>query len=500
MTKEALVCWVGGRDLDASRGISDKPGPILSTLKERPHAKVHLLYNYDRDEVHAYGDWLGAQVNVEIHLHEADLSTPVHYGDIYQAASKLMKALSAEISFEDMSVLISPGTPQMQTIWILMCKTAFPAAMLEASEEQGITDFIMPFDIAADYIPNIRAESDANLRRMAAGQAATPPAFESIIRQSPLMNAQIMKAEKIAKRDIPVLILGESGTGKEMFAEAIHESSSRADSEFVVVNCGAIPQDLADSELFGHKKGAFTGAVADRVGRFQEADGGTIFLDEFGELPADTQVRLLRVLNDGTFTRVGDKGRIKVDVRVIAATNRDLMAEVVEGQFREDLFYRIAVGIINLPSLREREGDLMLLTDKFLKDINEAELDLDSGYKHKKLSAKAINVMKSHGWPGNVRELQASLTRAAVWSVGETITEREMREALLERPAKAGDLLGRSLDNSFDIQDVIKELKRHYIKKALAETGNNKTKSAEKLGLNNYQTLNKWIEDVGLKE
>ena len=142
----------------------------------------------------------------------------------------------------------------------------------------------------------------------------------------------------------------------------------------------------------------------------------------------------------------------------------------------------------------------MMLTDIFLQAINEAELDLDASYKHKKLSAKAMNVIKSHSWPGNVRELQASLTRASVWSGGETITEREMREALLERPAKAGDLLGRSLDNTFDIQELIKDLKRHYIKKALTETGNNKTKSAEKLGLNNYQTLNKWMEDVGLKE
>jgi transcriptional regulator with PAS, ATPase and Fis domain len=206
------------------------------------------------------------------------------------------------------------------------------------------------------------------------------------------------------------------------------------------------------------------------------------------------------VLNDGTFARVGDTEQRKVNVRVIAATNRDLMAEMVEGNFREDLFYRVAVGVVNLPPLREREGDLMLLTDKLLEGINSEALDLDSGYKHKKLSAKARNIIKSHGWPGNVRELQASLTRASVWSGGETITEREMREALLERPAKAGDLLGRKLDNTFDIQELIKDLKKHYIKKALAENGNNKTKSAEKLGLKSYQVLSSWMEDVGLKE
>ncbi len=166
------------------------------------------------------------------------------------------------------------------------------------------------------------------------------------------MRAQIIKAQKIAERDIPVLILGESGTGKELFARAIHRTSSRAKhngSEPVIVNCGAIPGELVDSVLFGHVKGAFTGASSDRKGLFQEADGGTIFLDEFGELPPETQVRLLRVLQDGTFNQVGNPKDQKVDVRVIAATNRDLMAEIVEGNFREDLFYRVAVGIINLP-------------------------------------------------------------------------------------------------------------------------------------------------------
>jgi transcriptional regulator with PAS, ATPase and Fis domain len=257
---------------------------------------------------------------------------------------------------------------------------------------------------------------------------------------------------------------------------------------------------LVDSELFGFKEGTFTGAKKDKVGYFEAADGGTIFLDEFGELPADTQVRLMRVLNDGTFVRVGDTEETKVDVRVIAATNRDLVAEMVEGNFREDLFYRVAVGVINLPPLRERAGDLMLLTDKLFEDINGEELDLNSDYKHKKLSAKARNVIKSHGWPGNIRELQSSLTRASVWSRGETVTEEEMREALLERPAKAGDLLGRSLDNTFDIHSLIKELKRHYIKKAMAETGGSLKKSADKLRLNSYQTLSKWMADTGVQK
>jgi DNA-binding NtrC family response regulator len=506
MSKEVLVSWVGGNDLESSESADEQLGPILSTLLDRPHRQVHLLYNYPTARVEPYGDWLLAQVkerlgaDIHIDLHTAKLETPVHYGDIYQASNRVLGQLVKEFDKEQISVLVSPGTPQMHAVWILLCKTTYKLQMLQSSPEGGVGEVDVPFDIAADFIPSILAESDATLRRLAYGETLTPPAFAGIIHQSPVVKAQIVKAQRAAERDIPVLILGESGTGKELFARAIHEASPRAGAAFVDVNCGAIPPELVDSELFGHKKGAFTGAIADRVGRFEEANGGTIFLDEFGELPPDAQVRLLRVLNDGTFSRVGDVGKTEVDVRVIAATNRDLMAEVVEGNFRDDLFYRVAVGVINLPPLREREGDLMLLTDRFFEDINNAELDLDSAYKHKKLSAKARNIIKSHGWPGNVRELQASLTRASVWSGGETITEREMREALLERPAKAGDLLGRNLDNTFDIQELIKDLKKHYIKKALSENGNNKTKSAEKLGLKSYQVLNSWMEDVGLKE
>ena len=508
MAKEMLVTWVGGNDLDAPASDGKSLGPILSTLLARPHRKVGLIYNYPKEKVEPFVDWLKKQVkeglgsDIHIDLHSISLESPVHYGDIYKAANSLLAEVTRDFDSDQVSVLVSPGTSQMHAVWLLLCKTTYKLPMLQSSPEAGVNDVDVPFDIAADFIPSLLAESDATLRRLASGQTATPPAFTDIITQSPVLKAQIIKAQKIAERDIPVLILGESGTGKELFARAIHEASRRggeSGSELVSVNCGAISQELVDSELFGHKKGAFTGAEKDKAGYFEVADGGTIFLDEFGELPAETQVRLLRVLNDGTFARVGDTEEKKVDVRVIAATNRDLMAEMVEGNFREDLFYRVAVGVINLPPLREREGDLMLLTDKLLERINSEALVLDSGYKHKKLSAKARNIIKSHGWPGNVRELQASLTRASVWSGGETITEREMREALLERPAKAGDLLGRTLDNTFDIYELIKDLKKHYIKKALAENGNNKTKSAEKLGLNNYQTLNKWMEDVGLK-
>lgn len=506
MSDSLLVCWVGGADLDAAEGRAKNKGskgPVRSTLEHRDFQQAHLLFNYPEERVRNYAEWLGQHVETEIHLHKASIQTPVHFGDIYKAASGLLDQLLVEHDQEDLTIQISPGTPAMQAVWILMCKTTYAVAMLQSSEEQGVAEVDIPFDISAEFLPHLLAETDETLRRLSGGDTAIPPAFENIITQSPLMIAQIKRAQKIAQRDIPVLILGESGTGKELFARAIHLASDRREHNRgrpITVNCGAIAPNLVDSLLFGYAKGAFSGAEKKTDGFFQAAHGGTIFLDEFGELPPETQVRLLRVAEDGRFSRVGETIEQEVDVRIIAATNRDLPREIAAGNFREDLFYRIAVGILHLPPLRVRQGDLTLLTDMLLQGINEKAEGRVPGYTHKKLSPKARNIINRHDWPGNIRELQATLTRASVWSDGATISEREMREALLERPAKPGDLLGLELNDSFDIHVLIRELKRHYIQRALAETGGTKKKAAELLGLNNYQTLNTWMQDVGVKD
>ena len=196
--------------------------------------------------------------------------------------------------------------------------------------------------------------------------------------------------------------MGESGTGKELFAKAIHNTSHRQGKPFITVNCGAIPKDLIDSELFGHVKGAFTGAIYHKTGYFEAADTGTLFLDEFGELPLEAQVRLLRVLQSGELSKVGDTQTINVDVRIIAATNRNLPAEIAQGNFREDLFYRVAVGIISLPPLRERHGDVALLSAYLLQKINQDAVH-QPGYVAKTLSVKAKNKLLNYDWPGNIR-------------------------------------------------------------------------------------------------
>jgi transcriptional regulator with GAF, ATPase, and Fis domain len=268
------------------------------------------------------------------------------------------------------------------------------------------------------------------------------------------------------------------------------------------VNCGAIPTELVESEFFGHKKGSFTGAVSDRAGHFERANGGTLFLDEVGELPLPVQVKLLRVLQEGQVTRIGESEARSIDVRVIAATNRKLLEEVSASRFREDLFYRLAVAVLRLPPLRDREGDLSLLIDVLLKQVNERSRS-EPGFQDKKLASGARNLLVRHFWPGNVRELLNTLQRAVIWSNEESISTEDARAAILEGPAQRvgrDGVLDRSVSQGVDLQDLLGEVARHYLRRALDESGGNKTRAAELLGFNSYQTFSGWLERYGVKK
>ncbi len=316
--------------------------------------------------------------------------------------------------------------------------------------------------------------------------------FSGIIGRDKKMLEVFDLIRSVADVNVPVLIHGPSGTGKELVAAAIHNEGSRAQNLFVPVNCGALPEGLLESELFGHVRGAFTGASRDKKGRFELADGGTIFLDEIGDISAAMQVKLLRVLQEGTFERVGDARTIRTHVRVISATNKDLQQEIAAGRFREDLYYRLCVVPIELPPLRDRCGDIPLLVDYFVKKLAEQE-------KMPKLalSPGALDALLSYEWPGNIRELQNALQFAMVKSRGEQIEVTHLPphiiKTVIESPVHDG---GRMFELNRAIGLGTKKRKKltvTIVREALAQTGGNKLKAAEVLGIGRA-TLYRFID------
>jgi len=300
---------------------------------------------------------------------------------------------------------------------------------------------------------------------------------------------------KVKDSDIAVLVMGESGTGKELISSAIHFTGRRKDGPFVVVNCASIPRDLLESELFGHEKGAFTGAVQRKIGRFEAADGGTIFLDEIGEMDIGLQSKLLRVLQTKTFERVGGTEQIKTDTRVISATNRDLKKEAAEGRFREDLYYRLATFPILLPPLRNRRSDVLLLAEHFLKKYSAQE-----GKKVTSFSRAALQMLYSYPWPGNVRELENAIQRGVVLVEGKVFTEGELPLAVSSfhetGSIAAEDVLLPTAHGTADIIPM-EQLKEVAVRNALSVCRGNSMLAARKLGIGRA-TLYRMMQKYGI--
>lgn len=488
-----LFAWVGSFDLDAMKtGGTNGLGAIAQALEWGSFQKAVLLSNYSVADSDSYKMWLQARWAGEIALESVHLDNPTHFGQIYEAASRICKEFDSGRTYRRVFHL-SGGTGAMGAIWLLLAKTKYPAEMIQSSREFGVRIADVPFDIAVEYLPDLLRERDSWLMAQGSEPPPTAPEFDAILHQSRIMERLIQKARKVAPRNLPVLIEGESGTGKELLARAIHRGSPRRDSPFNAVNCGAIPPTLIESELFGHEKGAFTGADRRKIGHFEAAQDGTLFLDEVGELQPQVQVQLLRVLQEGEIVRVGSTTPIKLNVRIIAATNRVLMEEVANRHFREDLFFRLAVAVLKVPPLRSREGDVGLLIDHLLKKVNEEGAG-DPGFHSKKIAPGARTVLLQHTWPGNVRELLNTLRRVVTWSDGPTVTAQDMREALLPRmdPQKS-NTLGRSLGDRFSLPEVMREVACHYLDRAMEESSGNKSEAAKLLGLSSYQTLGNWI-------
>ncbi len=317
--------------------------------------------------------------------------------------------------------------------------------------------------------------------------------MQEIIGKSPAIQKVFQLIKKVAPTESTVLILGESGTGKELVARAIHNQSRRREGPFIPVNCGAIPEELLESELFGYEKGAFTGASRSKPGRFELAQGGTIFLDEIAEMSPKLQVKLLRVLQEKTVERLGSERPITVDIRIIAATNRDLEKEVAEGRFREDLYFRLNVIPIKLPPLRERKEDIPLLAEHFLARFCERE-----EVPRKRLSEKALKRLMEYHWPGNVRELENLMERLVILTEREVIEEEDLPEHIRVPRISTNPGVKVSFKEGVSLPQALREFERSLILQALEASGGVKSRAARLLGIKRTTLIEK-MKRLGLE-
>jgi two-component system response regulator AtoC len=375
---------------------------------------------------------------------------------------------------------------------IMMTAYGTSSAAIEAMH-LGAYDYITkPFDLDRVLFSIQRYfEQERLSRELARSRHDGKAISERIVGNSPQMQQVYKMIGKVSGSDANVLIIGETGTGKELIAETLHQYSSYSKGELVKVNLTALPATLMESELFGHEKGSFTGADRQRIGRFEMAHKGTVFLDEIGDMPLSLQAKLLRVLQEREFERVGGSQTIKVDVRVIAATNKDLLAEVEAGRFREDLYQRLAVITVNTPPLRERKEDISLLVEHFLHKHRFTQSSPPA-----RISEEALARLQQHNWPGNVRELEHTIQRAVILSQGSVITSQHL---LLDADREIAIMdLNQKLTSNATLADVLAEVEGRYIQRALLRADGNRHAAAKVLGID-IATLDKKLAEHGLE-
>ena len=366
-----------------------------------------------------------------------------------------------------------------RTAVIMMTAYASPKSAIEAMKLGAYNYVSKPFDV-----DELRAQAQGALEKTGLEQENVYLkqqleqrfGFSNIIGRSPRMQEIFSLIERVAKTTSTVLVRGESGTGKELIARAVHQASPRAEARFLSINCGAMPESLLESELFGHERGAFTGAVREKKGLFHEADRGTLFLDEIGEMTPSMQVKLLRALQDKRIRRVGGSQEDTVDVRIIAATNRDLAERIESGDFREDLYYRINVIPIHLPPLRQRREDIPLLVDFFIKKFSES-MGLDGP---KPISTEALKALEQYEWPGNVRELENTIERALALALEDRLTTRDLPPQVFTGTGGVVDPVVLP-DDGLDLEAHLDDIRRRLMQQAMERTGGVQTQAAELL-------------------
>jgi two-component system, NtrC family, response regulator AtoC len=416
--KRALLTWSdAGTDGPAPAHQAPRPsgdrGPILRLL-DQDESRYDALWILTVPAGEKPAEKLAGVARVKVphvEVRALEIDDPSDYAKLFRVVGPVAAAARRAFAREAwaIDVLLSAGTPQSQTLWVVLVQAGvLPARMLQVIPAVFVGKThpraVREVRLDIDGFPEIRALR-AEVARLRAEVRAP-----SLVGESEPMRALGARIARVAATDVPTLVLGETGTGKELVARAIHDSSARAEGPFVAENCGVFAEGVVQSELFGHEAGSFTGAAGRRRGVFEQAHQGTLLLDEVGELSPRVQSQLLRVLQEGVLRRVGGEARVAVDVRVIAATHRDLEAMVAEGTFREDLYYRLRGATLPVPPLRERAGDLELLVRAFLDEVRTRR-----GGKGLEVSREALRALSSHAWPGNVRELRAEVMRWGVF-------------------------------------------------------------------------------------
>ncbi len=514
-----LFCFVGNRDPFNPENQTD--GPILSLLSSEIFHEAYLFCageGYFERAKMVERTALERGLKLRFQFINLDILSVVDYEEIYEKLSVALEAIEPGISHKqgERYILLDPGTPQMQTVWFLLSQSGtFPATLLQGvPPEHGAGRYkTKEVELGRGVLPRVRPfalPEQANMGKNR-NDAATTPAFREkedsgwiqpeeirIDSVSPKVKAILKKAKSMAKYDdVSVLLLGETGTGKEVFARFIHTEGPRRNQLFHTVNCAAFSPNLIESTLFGHKKGAYTGAETDRLGIFRTAEGGTVFLDEIGELPLTLQPKLLRVLEQHAFFPLGDDREVHANVRIIAATNQDLLKKVQEGSFRADLYQRLNQVSFTLPPLRERPEDIRLLSEFFLKEWNARY------HEEKDLSQEVLDLFMYYSWPGNIRELKNTVIHICSLCdtdglIGPALLPETMRSFLAKEPQKnetfsasfsshdAHNLSG-PIPSPFlpekgtDIKKELRTIEEGYFREALNKTGGNKSEAAKLL-------------------
>lgn len=464
-------------------GEDDQAGPILTLLSARSFDRV-VLFSTPRTQeltLRSRDEIVRLHPEIETEIRDVPIDDPTDYSSILRQLRQHIHDLTSQIDNVSFSIAVASGTPQMHAVWVLLAASGEIAAhVLHVRPPRFVTaerPLVSDVDLTAEEFPTVRAKAsglewvpeDTPDLKLALDQVG-------IVGDHPSLASAIETAAALAPSGVPVLIRGETGTGKELFARLVHRLSGRPADRFVALNCAAIPAELVESTLFGHKKGSFTGATSDHRGRFDVADTGTLFLDELGELPLTTQAKLLRVLQDGVIEPVGATTPHQVDVRVIAATNRDVHKAIRDGAFREDLYYRLNVGEILLPPLRDRRSDIPKLALHVLDRVN-ATLR-----RPKRMSTAALARIQNHDWPGNIRDLSNIIERSARLC---RVDVMDADDILIADPITHADPLSvlPEPDPSFSLDDFLRGARKQLILRALELSSGNQSEAARLLGV-----------------